>query len=185
MQLAKLIKQKSYEKVIFVLRRHPVTFIPMLVLSALLLAVPAGVYLILSTLFPELFTSDIIFPILVLGLSTYLLSVYLFIFANFIDFYLDLWIVTNDRIIDIEQFSLFSRTISELDLFRIQDVTTDVHGFFATLFDYGNVTVKTASQNVHIIFKNVPNPNFIRQKIIQLADVDRRYHFKEDQESNA
>lgn len=180
MQLSGLIKQKSYEKIIFILRRHPVTFLPMLFLSVLLLAVPAGVYLLLSSLFPSLFTSEIFYPILVLGLSTYLLSVYLFIFAQFIDFYLDLWIVTNDRIIDIEQFSLFSRTISELDLFRIQDVTTDVHGFFATLFDYGNVSVTTASQNAHIIFKDVPNPNFIRQKVIELADVDRRYHYKAD-----
>jgi membrane protein YdbS with pleckstrin-like domain len=183
MHVERLIKKKSYEEIIFVLRRHPITFVPMLFLFSLLLAVPAGLYILLSSLFPALFLSPIFYPILILGLSTYLLSIYLFMFAQFIDFYLDIWIVTNDRIVDIEQFNLFSRSISELDLFRIQDVTTDVHGFFATLFDYGNVTVKTASQNVNIIFKDVPNPNFIRQKIIEVSDVDRSYHMGDVREN--
>lgn len=185
MQLARLIKQKSYEKVEFVLRRHAITFVPMLALAIVLLAVPAVGYIMIEGLFPTFLTHPLIYPILILSASTYLLSIYLFIFADFIDFYLDLWIVTNDRIVDIEQFNLFSRSISELDLFRIQDVTTDVHGFFATLFDYGNVTVKTASQNVNIVFKNVPNPNFIRQRIIEMADVDRKYHYAQDKDNNS
>lgn len=176
MQLSRLIKQKSYEKVEFVLRRHAITFVPMLLLSVLLLAVPVGIYILIQGIFPSFFDSTIIFPILVLSLSGYLLSIYLFIFAQFIDFYLDLWIVTNDRIVDIEQFNLFSRSISELDLYAIQDITSDVHGFFATLFDYGDVTIKTASQNANIVFRDIPNPNFIRQRIIQMADKDKQYH---------
>lgn len=185
MQIAKLINQKSYEEILFVLRRHPVTFIPYLLLFAVLLAVPAGGYILISELFPALLVHPVILPILVLSASAYLLSIYLFIFAQFIDFYLDVWIITNDRIVDIEQFNLFARTISELDLFRIQDVTTDVHGFFPTLFDYGNVTIKTASQNINIIFRNVHNPNFMRQRLIQLADRDREYHMEEDKENNS
>ena len=61
--------------------------------------------------------------------------------------------MTNDRIVDIEQHGLFSRTISEVDLFRIQDVTVDIHGIIATLLNYGNLTVKTASDNIHIIHR--------------------------------
>jgi membrane protein YdbS with pleckstrin-like domain len=182
MQLSKLIKQKEYERIEYALRRHPITLVPIIILSILLLLIPVGLYVMVNNLFPELITNDRIYPIFVLGISTYLLSVYLFIFAYFIDFYLDIWIVTNDRIIDIEQFGLFSRTISELELFRIQDVTTNVHGFFPTMFNYGNITVKTASQNISIIFKNVRNPNFIRQKVIQLAAVDRKFHVGQDVE---
>jgi membrane protein YdbS with pleckstrin-like domain len=176
MHIERLIRKKPYETIEFVLRRHPLTFIPMMTLALLLLLVPIGVYVLLVSLFPTLFEHDIAFSMLVLSGSVYLLSVYLFMFANFIDFYLDLWIVTNDRIVDIEQFNLFSRTISELDLFRIQDVTTDVHGFFPTMFDYGTVTVKTASQNIHIIFKDVPRPNEVRRRIIELSDEDRKHH---------
>ena len=104
---------------------------------------------------------------------------YLFFFVRFIDYYLDLWIITNDRIVDIEQHNLFSRSVTELDLFRIQDVTADMHGFFATIFNYGNVLVKTASSNTHIIFYNVSQPNRIREHLIHLSEEDRKYHVGE------
>jgi len=176
MGISILIKQKSYERIEYVLRRHPITFVPILLLFLVLLAVPAIVYLMINALFPTLFGGPIIFPLSVMLASAYCLGICLFFYSQFVDFYLDVWIVTNDRIVDIEQFGLFSRTISELDLFHIQDVTTDVHGFFATIFRYGNVSVKTASSNVDIVFRNVPNPNKIREHLVILSHEDRRFH---------
>jgi len=99
-------------------------------------------------------------------------------FTQFIDYYLDLWVVTNDRIIDIEQFGLFSRITSELDLFRIQDVSSDITGLFSTMFNYGDVIVKTASNNQSIIFRNVSDPNTIRENLIKLSHEDRKYHYQ-------
>ena len=178
MHLSFLIKQKSYERVEHVLRRHPITFVPILLLFVALLAVPVVVYAMITALFPIILTDPTLYPLAVLLVSAYYLGIYLFFYAQFVDYYLDLWIVTNDRIVDIEQFGLFSRTISELDLFQIQDVTTDVHGFFATVFHYGDVSVKTASANVNIVFRNVPRPNKIREALVRLSDEDRKYHFK-------
>lgn len=178
MHLSSLIKQKSYERVVYVLRRHWITFAPIALLFLTLLAVPAAVYAMITYLFPPLLSGASLFPLAVMLGSAYYLSAYLFFYAQFVDYYLDLWIVTNDRIVDIEQFGLFSRTISELDLFQIQDVTTDVHGFFATVFHYGDVSVKTASANISIVFRNVPNPNKIREHLVRLSDEDRKYHFK-------
>ena len=37
-----------------------------------------------------------------------------------------MWIITNDRILDIEQHGLFARTVSELRLHRVQDVTAEI-----------------------------------------------------------
>jgi membrane protein YdbS with pleckstrin-like domain len=171
-----LIKQKSYEKVEYVLRRHPITFLPFIILFLVLCSIPVILYFMITSIYPTLVESEIVYAVSVLLGSVYYLSVLVFTFTHFIDFYLDVWIVTNDRLVDIEQFGLFSRTISELDLFRIQDVTADIHGFFATIFKYGNLTVKTASTNVNIVFHNVPNPNKIRQEILLLANEDYKYH---------
>lgn len=176
MQLSRLIKQKEYETIEFALRRHPITFLSVFFLSLFMLVIPIGVYLMISSLFPQLIASQVLYTVFIFSISAYFVSVYLFLFSQFIDFYLDIWIVTNDRIIDIEQFGLFSRTVSELELFSIQDVTTSIHGILPTLFDYGDITVKTASQNISIVFKQVKNPNVIRQRIIQLAANDRQYH---------
>ena len=84
--------------------------------------------------------------------------------------------MTNDRIVEMEQLGLFSRTISELELFRIQDVTSEVKGLFPSMFHYGNVLVKTASENSHIIFFNIRNPEKIREELIKLSHEDRKYH---------
>jgi membrane protein YdbS with pleckstrin-like domain len=177
MHIGHLIRQKSYEKIEYVLHRHPITFVPILFLFLVLLSVPVFVYFMIAYLYPVLFTGDMIFPLAVLLACTYYLGIYLFFYAQFIDYYLDIWVVTNDRIVDIEQLGLFSRTISEVDLFRIQDVTTDVHGFFATIFHYGNVSIKTASANINIVFRNVSHPNKIRESLIHLSHEDRKYHY--------
>lgn len=177
MHVSHLIKKKSYEHVVYVLRRHPFTFIPKIILFLVLAAMPVLVYWLINSLYPTLFSSDAIFAIGILMGSLYYLSILLFFYTQFIIFYLDMWIVTNDRIVDVEQLGLFSRTISELDLFRIQDVTTDVHGLFATLLKYGTVSVKTASSNIHIVFKDVSQPNKIREDLIRLSHEDRKYHY--------
>ena len=176
MQIAHLINQKPYEKIEYYLRRHPLTFLPILGVFIILMLVPFAIYFLINNLFPQLLTGQLSYPVLVLFASVFYLSMYLLFYGQFIDFYLDLWIVTNDRIVDIEQHGLFSRTISELDLYNIQDVTVETSGFFATMFKYGNLDVKTSSDNSQIIFRDIPNPNEVRQALIELAEHDRKFH---------
>ncbi|HBU07453.1 MAG TPA: hypothetical protein DEB09_05220 [Candidatus Magasanikbacteria bacterium] len=176
MQISHLIKQKSYERVEFLLRRHYITFVPTIILFIVLGLIPGVVYFLINTLYPGLLEGEIFFPLSVLFASIYYLSLFIFFYAQFIDFYLDIWVVTNDRIVDIEQFGLFSRSVSEVDLFRVQDVTVVVAGFFPTILHYGDVIVKTASTNAHIVFYQVPHPNEVRQAIIELSVEDGKHH---------
>jgi len=115
MHIAHLIKQKGYEKIEYLLRRHPLTYVPKVLLFLVLMTVPFVVYFLINSLFPNLFMGEIIYALSVLLASIYFLGIYLFFYTQFLEFYLDSWIVTNDRIVDIEQHGLFSRTISELD----------------------------------------------------------------------
>ncbi len=174
--LSDVIKQKSYENIIYVLRRHPITFIPQILFFFILAIIPIILYFFIRNSLSDLLLGPISYPLLVLSASIYYLSILLFFYTEFIIFYLDIWIVTNDRIIDIEQQGLFSRSISELDLFRIQDVTSDTHGVLATVFKYGNVIVKTASNNINIVFKNVKNPDKVREDLIHYSHIDRKFH---------
>jgi uncharacterized membrane protein YdbT with pleckstrin-like domain len=177
MEINQLIKQKSYERIEYILRRHPITFIPEIALFIILGLIPLALWAILPSIAPVVLTNSTLLPIIILTSSVYYLGILAIFFTQFIDFYLDLWIITNDRIIDVEQFGIFARNISELDLFRIQDVTTDVHGLFSTFFKYGNVTVKTASDNQSIIFKNIRGPHHIQRDLIRLSHEDRKFHY--------
>lgn len=179
MILSHLIKQKPYEKIEYFLHRHGFTFIPKLFIFAVLMAMPYGVYYLINSLYPQIFTDLKILSASVLFASIYYLGIYLFVYAQFVEFYLDSWVVTNDRIIDINQLGLFSQSVAELDLYHIQDVTVNVKGFFPTIFHYGNVVIKTASGNTNLIFKNVSQPNEIGQTLIQLAEADRKFHHQQ------
>ncbi len=178
--IKRFIAQKSYEKIIYFLRRDAIVFIKQLILFIFLLAIPVGLYFFFQNTFPSLFLNTITYPLLMLLASVYYLTVWLVAFTAFIDYYLDFWIVTNDRIINVEQ-RLFSRTISELDLFKIQDVTGQSKGFLETMFDYGNVYVQTAGATERFNFEEVPSPREVASKIIALAEEDRKYHLKETQ----
>lgn len=176
MHLSHFVHQKSYEHIEHSLRRHWLTFLPVIFNFLIMLAVPVAVYFVFKYIFPDLLMGPIITPLLILFGSAYLLYALMFFYIQFIDYYLDLWIVTNDRIIDTEQKGLFARTITELELFQIQDVTTHTTGFFATIFKYGDLVIATASNTSTIVFHDIPNPDFVRQEIVRLAEVDRSYH---------
>jgi hypothetical protein len=89
-------------------------------------------------------------------------------FIIWIDYYFDVWIVTNERIVNIEQKGLFSRGISELELENIQDITVEVLGIIPTFLNYGNLYVQTAAEKERFIFKHVPDPYAIKDLIMNL-----------------
>lgn len=180
MTYANIIKQKPYEKIIHLLRRDVITFIPYILLLIILLAAEYGLYYLLKTLFPVLFINQIGLAAMVILGSIYALSVWLFFFTGFVNYYLDMWIITNDRLIDIRQDGLFARTVAELDLYRVQDVTSECKGLFATAFDFGNVYVQTAGAKERFVFYNIPKPHLIREAIIKLAGEDRKFHASQE-----
>lgn len=85
-------------------------------------------------------------------------------------YYLNMQIVTNERIVDITQTSLLHHTISELHLSRIEDVTAEVKGILPTFLDYGNVYVQTAAETNRFVFDRVPNPARLNKIILDLYE---------------
>lgn len=169
-----LIHMKPGEKVIYSLRRHPIIFVGDVLLILVLVAAPLGLYFGISLMWPELLTGPVSGPVFILTASAYYFLVWLFFLMNFVDYYLDLWIVTNDRVLNVEQHSLFSRTISELDLANVQDVTSEVKGVLAFVLGYGNVYIQTAAEKERFVFEQVHDPEEIRKNMLEIVSVDRK-----------
>ncbi|OGH61672.1 MAG: hypothetical protein A2848_01855 [Candidatus Magasanikbacteria bacterium RIFCSPHIGHO2_01_FULL_50_8] len=176
MHLNELIKQKPYEKIVYLIRRHWVTYIPTVLLFIVLAAVPLAVAFILNQTSPALLTEPHSYAFFMLLFSVYELSIALFFYASFLMYYLDLLIITNDRLVQVQQRNLFSRSISELDLFKIQDSTSEVHGFVATIFAYGKLSIQTAGEQKNFAFEAVPNVHAVRRELMSLAEEDRKFH---------
>ncbi len=164
------------EKIIKVIRKDVFILFKKIFLSVFLAVMPLIVLQIIFNSLPYIFNSEIGYSLVVLGASAYYLFIWLFFFFSFIDYYLDVWIITNERIINIEQQGFFSRIISEQRLNRIQDVTSEVHGFIPTLLHYGDIFVQTAGAQQRFYFHQIPNPSKIRNAIIRLAEINKIKH---------
>ena len=163
------------EKLVLFLRRHLIILISRWFIFAGLALIPIGFYFFILYNYPWILEHVFLYPLLLLLASAYYLFIILFFFNSFIDYYLDVWIVTDQRIINIEQRGMFNREIAEHDLDKIQDVSGMQQGFFQTLFSYGDVHVQTAGEIQRFIFRQVDNPfNVVRElnKLIQKHEQD-------------
>ena len=159
------------EKVVLLLHRHWIVAAKIVVLYFFLALIPIIVYLVLNSKTQVFIDSTtLIYIIVVLFLSIYALFWSLFLFISWLNYYLDTWIVTNERIINIEQIRLFHRVVSEQKLFRVQDVTNEIKGPLAGLFHYGNVEIQTAGKDERFTFEQVPHPEKVAQTIMTLLE---------------
>jgi len=101
------------------------------------------------------------------------LVLWMHFFAAWSDHWLDAWIITNERVIDIEQRGFFSREVSSFPLDRIQDVTYGVHGIIAMWLNFGDLRIQTASISDDLIMKQVPAPEEVKELIVQAIDNNR------------
>ena len=100
--------------------------------------------------------------------SFIMLIIWIYGFMIWIDYYFDVWIITSERVINIEQKGLFNRGVSELMYAKIQDVSTEVMGFLPTIINYGDVKIQTASEDKEFLFRTVSDPYRIKDIIMNL-----------------
>lgn len=113
------------------------------------------------------YTSEASVPIFFFLQTFILIILWIYCFLLWTDYYLDIWVITTDRVINIEQRGLFVRHISELQFSQIQDITTEVGGFFPTILNYGDVFAQTAAEETRFAFHNVPNPYEVRARLME------------------
>lgn len=174
MLIYKLPGRLPNEKIIKILRQDGLVLLLKLLAVVALTGLPALVGFIMLSLYPNLLLGEISYPLIVLAISGYVLFIWLFAFFSFIDYYLDVWIITSERIIDVKQEGFFSRTVAELKLFQIQDVASELKGFLKFIFRYGDVYVQTAGEVGRFVFKQIPNPEQIRDIIIKLTEENKK-----------
>jgi hypothetical protein len=170
-----MIPLSPNERIYHIVRKHWFILFRDTVGSVFLFAVPFAVYIIFPTdgiiLTPETtFNLPALSDSLLLLLSSgWTLLWWTRVVAIWTDYYLDTWVITNSRIIDIEQKGFFSRQISSFRVDRIQDVTVDTHGIIATLLHFGNIQVQTAGAEQKFVINGIPNPDILKDEITTLA----------------
>ena len=99
----------------------------------------------------------------------YLLYWLVRIFLNWYRYHNDIWVITNQRIVDSTKTTPITLKISTADLINVQDMTVERDGLFRTMFNYGDVICQTAAEQQEFRMTGIPRP----QEIQLLVDKER------------
>ncbi len=159
--------QAAEESVILFVRQHFIVNLPWLVLGGFMLLVP-------PVLFPfilSLLKLPISLPVgyIIIGTLFWYVATFGFLLGSFMRWFFNIYIVTNERVVDIDFKYFLYKEISEAAHNKIQDLTYRTGGIFATLFRYGTVYVETAGEVPNIEFDGVPNPEKVVECISGLC----------------
>ena len=166
--------RQPHEKVLFVIRKHPIVFVRNFVFFIGVCLLPLILFFFFwSRSFP-LSGETTIGLVGYLGASLYFLYGTALLMMAFLADEFDLFILTDFRLIDVTQVTLFKRTVAITPLNQIQDTTSDISGVFGTLLNYGSVDVQTAAGDAsNFTISHVPDPAMAARKILNQAEIRR------------
>ncbi|MCW1907956.1 MAG: PH domain-containing protein [Candidatus Saccharibacteria bacterium] len=143
------------EEVLFMFRKHPVVMRKGLIIS--MLAILLGT--VPALIKPEMsyFIGGLI--------GGFVLSIILFL-PSWIAWYYSIFIVTDQRLIQITQKGLFHRSVVDLTLAQIQMVNYQVSGLQETLLGFGTIMMQTYVGD--LVIHDVHHPAKIQKKLLKL-----------------
>ncbi len=158
-----------WEKIEVIIKRHWIVYVIIgaYFFSAILLTV-ALIFFLFSTVW--------IYILMIMFWMFFLL----FSYVQWLDHELDLFIITNFRIIWIEQVSLLNRIVSECSLSQIQEVWSKTQWFFANILNYWTITMQTAWNATNFIMEFAPDAIHTSSMILNIINTYRDTTLKKD-----
>lgn len=79
-------------------------------------------------------------------------------------------LITNQRLINVQQNGVWIRKITETEIDKIQDVSSETKGLFKIMLKFGDLVIRTAgaTAGTEIQVKNIPNPYEVQQRIAKM-----------------
>lgn len=157
--MLKLKNMRPWEEVLMTVKRHWIVYV-----------------MLISYLVLGLIVSGIIFAIFgfwSLGILSNIciwLILSLFLFIEWLNHELDMFIVTNNRIIWVEQVSFLNRNVSETNLWQIQEVNAKTSWLFANIFNYWTLSIQTAWNKTTLMMDFSPDVIQTSRKILNIVD---------------
>jgi hypothetical protein len=178
------IQLEPNEEVLHIVRRHWFLLFIEMVAIVIMAAAPFVLFAVLvfvptlSPLLQTLVDTAAIGPLSVGALSLWFLMTTIAAYMIWTHYYLDLWIITDRRIIMIDQVRFFDRRVSSFRLERLQDLSVVMSGIIETFLNFGSIRAQTAAtRDDHFRMNGLPDPRSILG-VIQSA-TDRRLTLKE------
>lgn len=146
-------QMRQGEQLLMMLHRHWIVFVFKLTYIFGLL-ITTGILFFMKWTLVSIFGSALFWG----GISLYWMFFLTFILISWINDELDLFLITDQRIIGIEQVWALSRRVTECGLNRVQEVNAEVTGILQTVLGFGHVHIHTASEHSDMIVSFAPEP---------------------------
>jgi len=162
--------QREGEEIIYCFMEHWINVFTRALKFLILTSVFAGALFIIFYLYNDRVIDDEMTKWSLLSVFV----VYLFLFhratLNMFDLLMNIYIITNTRIIIVDKDLFFRDDKKIVDLRKIHDISSTKNGLFQNIFNYGNIEIVLASTNGVIEIKSIPRPS----EIVEMIDRAKR-----------
>lgn len=105
-------------------------------------------------------------------------ALFFYVIQNFLLWFYNVYIVTNERLVDVDFFGLLYKNINVTQIGKVEDVNYSQRGIFSSFFNYGDVVVQTASEQRSddnseksaFAFQAVADPDLVVKIISELME---------------
>lgn len=157
--MLKINNIKTWEKVILILKRHwivyvilSIYFIFWLIVTLILLQIPNFA------------------PYSYIILCIFWMVLSIFLFVQWLNHELDMFVITDNRIIWIEQISFLNRNVTECNLWQVQEVNSKTKWLFSNLLNYWTIEIQTAWNATNLVMTLVADSIEESRKILNIVD---------------
>ena len=154
------------ENVLMVFRRHPIVMRKGLILSSIGILIGPIYILALTFIFannPERFPTMSTFYLAMIG--SFVLGAILF-FPSWLSWFYSVFIVSDQRFIQITQKGLFHRSVVDIGLNQVQMVSYEIGGLQETMLGYGTLQMQTFVGE--LVIKDVHHPNKVQKELLSI-----------------
>lgn len=143
------------EEVLFVFRKHPIVMRRGFILAMLAI--------LLGTV-PSLFKPE--YSVYLIGLACGIVLGMIIMLPGWIGWWFSVFIVTNQRLIQITQRGLFHRSVIDMRLNQIQMINYEVSGIQETLLGFGTIMMQTYVGD--LVIHEIHHPAAIQKKLLEI-----------------
>ncbi len=163
---------QSGEQVIELCRRHWWYLWPRTILWTVFAIVPVIAF---RWVLGAIDIEDNIGGVFWIGAAVWLLFWAARLLLNWYQYRRDIWVITNQRVIDSYQATPFQHRLSTADLVNVQDMTVEKKGIIPTVLNFGDVVCETAgSSGQQFRIAGIPNPQQVQLLLDKERDRERR-----------
>lgn len=165
--MLQLKNMRPWEKVVKVIKVHWITYV-ILWIHILITTIVCGCVFYFLSFSPLSFLIAVILR---------LASLILF-YIEWLNYELDMYVITDSRIISIEQISFLNRAVSECNLAQVQEVNSKTKWFFPNLLNYWNILIQTAWNLSNMSMKYCPDAMQEARQILNIVETYKEKRMK-------